>query len=260
MARKQEPGIAYYPTNVDQVTHAKIKLLMSEFGTEGFWIYKCLEAETYKHKGYYMEVSDSDHITLFATDVCKKQVALVDEVIKGCVRRDLFSKVVFDAFAVLTSDRIQENYLEATVRRKEPRVLIAKYFLIDYNLHKNVTIIKENVTSTNENAYTSTQSKLNEIKEDEIKPADKPPDFSKNDLFKTQLLEDSGMMEAIGIQIREPVTMDLLARYHSSLRIFSGPKEDYSDYCSHLVNWHQKQKNGATKQIPEQPVKRGKRV
>ena len=118
MARKYSPGIDYYPTDVEMVRHKKIKLLFNEFDSHGPWVLHCLHAEIYRDKGYYMETRDEDSFLLFAGDVCKKPLQLVRDVVAACVKRGLFSPEVYRDHGVLTSDRIQENYLHATAERR----------------------------------------------------------------------------------------------------------------------------------------------
>jgi hypothetical protein len=118
MARIAQPGIRYYSTDVDMVLHQKVKLIFNEFDSHGYWIYSCLLSEIYRVKGYYLDLSDQDYLTLFATDVVKKPVSLVKTIVSGCVRRGLFEKSLFDVFTILTSDRIQQTYLDATSERR----------------------------------------------------------------------------------------------------------------------------------------------
>ena len=124
MARKAECGMRYYSMDSDHVQNKKIKLLINEFDSHGYWIYQCLLCEITYDKGYYMDTQDKDQLILFASDVCKKPVSLVNEVIKGCVRRDLFNQDVFNSFGVLTNDRIQDNYIEATFERRKKGSII----------------------------------------------------------------------------------------------------------------------------------------
>ena len=164
----------------------KIKLIFNEFGPVGYWVWSCLIDTAYEENGYYISVEDKDWVTLFASDVCKVQVSLVDEVIKGCVRRGLFDKTVFDMFEVLTSERMQKNYLDATNRQKE-REIIKEYWRIPVegvtNL-KSVSILKENVYISEKNVNTFEQNKLNKIKLNEIK-SDRPVQWSDVESLKT---------------------------------------------------------------------------
>lgn len=141
MARKSEPGIRYFPLDSNHVSNNKIKLLVNEFDSHGYWIYQCILSEAYSKKGYYVDFSDPDVLILFASDVCKKPVSLVKDVIAGCVRRGLFESAIFDTYKVLTSDRIQINYLEAKKElRKKGNVLklISEYWVID--VEKSTTL------------------------------------------------------------------------------------------------------------------------
>lgn len=176
MGRRAEPGIGYYPRNVDMVQHKKIKLLFQEFDSHGPWIFDCLLSEIYSDKGYFLDISDKDSIALFASDVCKKPVSLVNQVIIGCVRRKLFDQRVFDLFKILTSDRIQNNYVDATSerRRKGTKIEIrGDILLIPFDEGwQNVVLLgnKANVPRKNEvNPVINPQSKVEERKVEERK-------------------------------------------------------------------------------------------
>jgi hypothetical protein len=173
MARKAEPGITYYPVNVEMIHNKKVKLLFNEFDSHGFWIYSCLLSEIYKHKGYYIDFSDSDTVTLFATDVCKKPVSVVDEAVLGCVRRGLFNKTVFDMFKILTSDRIQENYLEATYERRRKGTEISlreDLLLIPFDeTWQNVILTRKNEIDPRKNGILPHHNPQSKVKESKVK-------------------------------------------------------------------------------------------
>lgn len=187
MARKAEPGISYYPVKVNHTQNSKIRLLFNEFGADGYWIWKCLLDRIYEDKGYYMDVKNSEELELFATDVCKKKVAVVEEVITGCVRRGLFDKTVFDMFGIITNDRIQSNYLEATSerRRKGTVIELKGEFLVikeDENWKNiNVTRKKEiNPRKNKDDPRQNPQSKEEYSKEKESKKTAGAEDCFKN--------------------------------------------------------------------------------
>lgn len=165
-------GIKYYSMDVNHNRDTAVKLLFNEFGSDGYWVWQCLISFAYEEYGYYIPLNDKDWLILFATDVCKLRVALVDEIIKGCVRRGLFDQSVFNAFNVLTSKRIQENFLDATDRRKEDRIIIKDYALINEENYKKIQIVdisKKNVNISIKNGDISKQIKGKEIKVNEIK-------------------------------------------------------------------------------------------
>lgn len=173
MARKNEKGIQYFPMNTGIIYNTKVKLLLNEFDSDGFWIYSCILSQIYSHEGYFMSVADLDHLTLFSIDICKKKVDLVDAVIRGCVRRGLFDKHLFEKFSILTNDRIQENYMVVAERRKGGKVVkeylliplqeFSKIIVVDIN-HENVNINSINVNISAENESGGTQSKVNKSK------------------------------------------------------------------------------------------------
>lgn len=129
----------------DHIHNKKVRLLLFEFKADGYWIWCCLVAEGYRTNGYYYDVNNRESLELFATDVCKMRVSVVDEVIAGCVRRGLFDKVVFDMFGILTSVHQQETYVKATKeRRKKGTNIVMKqdYLLIAIpEFEGNITII-----------------------------------------------------------------------------------------------------------------------
>lgn len=183
MSGKPKEGIDYYPVEADHIYHRKVRLLINEFDSDGYWIWSCLLGKVYKEKGYYLDVSDRDDLELFASDVCKKKVSLVEEVINGCIRRDLFNKVVFDMFDILTSDRIQFNYLHATSDRRKKGTtitLIEEIMLIEEDEDwKNVQIlgIKDILPGKNAKVHGNlAQSKVKYSKRKKSKDcADAPP-------------------------------------------------------------------------------------
>src|SRR5690349_17117462 len=107
MARKSESGLSYFPLNSDIVHNPKVKLVVAEFGPKAWAVLLPLYCKIYREKGYWVDWLDEDGKLLFAQDECRLDVPFVDEVVAGCIRRGLFNKTVFDAFGVLTSDRIQ---------------------------------------------------------------------------------------------------------------------------------------------------------
>lgn len=132
MARKAEPGISYYRMNCGHSLNKKVRLLFNEFDSNGYWIWQCLLDHAYDHRGYYFDCNNEDELELFATDICKKPVTLVKEVVAGCIKRGLFDKVVYDKYRILTSVMMQEIYVDATKerRRKGTSIELLSDFLL----------------------------------------------------------------------------------------------------------------------------------
>lgn len=148
MGRKSEPGIIFYRINCNHVWNKKIRLLFNEFDSDGYWIWQCILSEAYRQRGYYFDYNDKEAVELFATDVCKKRVSLVDEVVTGCVRRGLFEESLFNSFGILTSAFMQETYLDATAERRRKGTgieLIEELILINISEDsKNISIVPWN--------------------------------------------------------------------------------------------------------------------
>lgn len=161
MARKSETGLSYFPMNTDIVHNPKVKLVVAEFGPKTWAVLLSLYCKIYREKGYWIDWMDEDSKLLFAQDECKCDLSFVNEVVAGCVRRDLFDKIVFDLYGVLTSDRIQTNYFEGKKRNKE--VVFIDQFLVendDVDINgQNVRIIQLNVDIIKKNVDIGTQSR-----------------------------------------------------------------------------------------------------
>jgi hypothetical protein len=163
MARKGETGIDYFPLNVDIVYNQKVKLVMAELGASNtLAVLVLLYCKIYREKGYWVDWFNKDCKLLFASDECKVELSVVDKVVEELIKRSFFDTGLFEKFGILTSDRIQENYLEATKRRKKAD-LIDDFLLLKkddvYESNKNVNIIDLNVNILSKKVDISTQSK-----------------------------------------------------------------------------------------------------
>lgn len=216
--RKAEPGIPYYPCLSDHTEHEKIRSLVAEFDSHGYWVYKCLLDRIYKRKGYYMEFTDKSLMEQFAKDVCKKQVSLVDEIIAGCIRRSLFDMGVSDSFGVLTSDRIQENYLWATKDRRAKGTMLtfyAEYLLVNIEGEKNIIVRPKNgiyhpnnpISPPNNELIQPIEEKSREKKSKE----DEGATATREEIFKKNLIADRIYLESECIKNRIDEEKYLLA-------------------------------------------------
>ncbi|GAC1385851.1 MAG: hypothetical protein NVSMB45_15080 [Ginsengibacter sp.] len=161
MARKAEEGLLYFPMNTDIIHNPKLKLVVSEFKSKSWAVILPMYCKIYREKGYYVDWFNDDIKLLFAEDEAKSELGFVNEVIAGCIRRGVFNKSVFDLFGVLTTDRIQENFIEAKKRNKNVE-MIRQFLLIPqsvYNKHQNVNIINLNVNIISKKVNIGTQKK-----------------------------------------------------------------------------------------------------
>ena len=144
-----------------------IKLLESEFGLKGFAVIIKLYQKIYGGEGYYCNWNQDVEL-LFAASLSTDREPIggsfVSEVIKGCLRREVFDKGMYEKYGILTSRGIQKRYLEAAKRRTTAK-LINEYLLVKVDpKFKNVSIISKNVDIFNENVSNSRQRKVKESK------------------------------------------------------------------------------------------------
>lgn len=264
MARKAEVGIEYFPMNTDIITNPKVKLVVAEFGSKTTWaVLLPLYCKIYREKGYWMDWLNEDSKLLFAQDECKLDLTVVNELVNGCIRRSLFDKGVFDMFGVLTSDRIQENYLTAKARSKE--VNFIEEFAVKnekdefvYKLFQNVHIIDLNVNIITKKVDTGTQKKnkkkITEGEGESGKPPAYTPEeesFFKN--FQTFIKESA---PNVG-KMKEPFTIDQYLKIRKDyskeaikemiLKMHNYKPLVQKNICAYLtfINWSKKDFNGS---------------
>ena len=155
MARKHKKGIDYFSHDVDLVHDKKIKLIIAKHGLIGYAIYLRLLEEIYRQEGYYIK-ADEDFNLLFINDNNLDQNVYIN-CLNDYINRELFNINLFNEYNILTSKRIQMNYLEATERRKTVD-LIGEYLIVNI-YRENVNILTLNVNINPKNVNISTQSK-----------------------------------------------------------------------------------------------------
>ncbi len=163
----QKVGLDYFP--VECATDENIKLVTAEFGLQAFAIIIKLFQKIYGECGYYYAWNREVGL-LFAQEngmahskgegAGYSQVSLLNEIVLCCTRRGVFSRLQYEKNGILTSEKIQENYLLATKRRKNV-VLRKAYLLVKVaHLPETVSILDENVYILDENADSLKQSKV----------------------------------------------------------------------------------------------------
>lgn len=113
MARPVKQGVDYFP--LDCHMNDEMKLIQAEFGLVGYAVVIKLWQKIYSGKGYYTEWG-RDVALMFAQN---NGVGgnVVQEVVRGCLKRGIFDQRMYDEYGILTSDGIQERFAEATERR-----------------------------------------------------------------------------------------------------------------------------------------------
>lgn len=129
MARPRDPGLSYFPLDVDFFSDAKIRILKARFGPDGITLYVYLLCRIYRH-GYYMEWNeDTEYITADELNMsCEK----VKQVLRFLLERSLFNNTLFQSDTILTGAGIQNRYQEAVEAkaRKNPIIVNKDYWLL----------------------------------------------------------------------------------------------------------------------------------
>lgn len=166
-------GLEFFPLNVH--LDDKMELIEAEFGINGFAVIVKLYQKIYAI-GYYCEWT-TEVALLFS-----KKIGLggnaVSEIVRAAIKRGIFDQRLYDCYHILTSKEIQENYFEATVRRK--RVDVKEEYLLysaARNL-KNVYISGGNVDMNAKNERISEQSRVEESRREESRGEEAPPPAS----------------------------------------------------------------------------------
>lgn len=271
MAYTGKTGLDYFPFEVNFFDDDKIELIEGEFGSKGVVITVKLLCKIYK-EGYFYRWGD-DECLLFSKRAGSGIVPqLVDEVVKGLLRRSFFDKTVFDQFKILTSRGIQYRYLEAAERRKSVHIH-ANYLLTDLTKFKNVYIVDQNDNILSKDEYILRQRKVKESKgkesncdasenvhippDGESPPPDKPPDnydqlpkgfFPGNNELGILLpdIRIGANIERIRLMKRIDVDSEQITGLWEVFKIehFTGKKnyQDFDGIYQHFGNWLKDQK------------------
>jgi len=156
MARKSKIGIDYFSHDVHCTSDRKLRLLKAKHGVVGYGMYFLLLEEIYK-EGYCIHLTDEFNILFIDEHNLDEDVC--NNVLNDSIKYGLFNSDIHEKYSVLTSKRIQENYLEACARRKAIEI-------DEHILMINVDILPDNV-------IICTQKKREEKKGDKKKREEK---------------------------------------------------------------------------------------
>ena len=148
MARPVEEGLDYFPLYVDIFEDEKIEAISGEFGIKGEIIVVKLLCAIYK-KGYFILWSD-----LIIAQMLKRLPGISKDLLNNVVERlvlwEFFDKDLFHSAGILTSEKIQENFFEATRRRKSPKptlYVLDKFLENDNSIENDVNGINVDINT-----------------------------------------------------------------------------------------------------------------
>ena len=179
MARPLKEGVDYF--SLDCYMDDKIKMIQAEFGLKGFAIVVKLWQTIYREHGYYCEWNEEKKLLFASEEGADCGPGLINEIVQACIRRDIFSKKLFDKYQILTSRGIQKRYLSITAKRKKAEMK-KEYYLVEV-AHNSINDDNNrvNVGKNQVNSVDNTQSKVKESKVNNNAPASASSDLPEED-------------------------------------------------------------------------------
>ena len=209
--RQNKVGLDYF--ELDCHMDEKIELIEAEYGLKGFAIVVKLYQSIFSGFGYYCEwfpdisvlwarrlglshggdygsvgsASDEGSLPGFPKN-------LINDVVAASIRRNIFSKELFQRYGILTSSGIQKRYLSATSKREKVE-LKKEYLLISIPQNRENVVINS-ISSDINSIYSvrNEQSRVEKSIEDNI-CAPEPHEEQSNK--EDQLLKDFEIIYAL---------------------------------------------------------------
>ena len=128
MARPNKVGLDYFSMDTDFFEDHKIKILLSKYGADGITVYLKILNAAYKEYGYYMP-ADEDNLLILAGEL-NIDYDKLKEIVEFQVTKTLFSGDLYSNYGILSSRRMQLNYLSGTEKRAKI-TFHSDYLLID---------------------------------------------------------------------------------------------------------------------------------
>lgn len=164
MPRPFKTGLDYF--ELDCVLDDKIRMIQAEYGLKGFALVVKLYQKIYGGFGYYCEWND-DVSLLFTLEngLTGGDTNLINDIVLSCIKRDIFSKELFEKYQILTSAGIQKRYFNAVARREN--VNVKKEYLLVCVRKKQVYDNKNGVNVNNNSKIVDDNTQRKEKKRKE---------------------------------------------------------------------------------------------
>lgn len=234
----QKKGIDYFPLSTE--FDDSIELIIAEFGMTGLGILIKLWQKIYATEGYYCVWNED--VALMFSRKCGEGVNVVSEVIKGCLRRGVFDKTLFEKYSILTSKGIQERYLEACSRRKSLK-MISEYLLSSMPKNSdNVYILNLNAYISGDNANILNQSKVKEKKVNKSKEKESKEETSARAKMLHNYSEDE--LNSICPSFAIPNNCNLTVAEYDFLSKHIKPEHIFMGYINRVGRYDKKNQFG----------------
>ena len=165
-------GLQYFPLDVNFFENNKIAIIISDYGLEATAVVLKLFSQIYK-SGYYMDWNEKIGKIFSASFHTKYSYATIMNLVNSLVEEDIFNKKMYEQYHILTSEKIQNCYFSATVRRKKQKISNPEYLLIADMISSSTTpkehLNDNSVDKNPKNACNFQQSKVDKSKVDKSK-------------------------------------------------------------------------------------------
>lgn len=208
--RQNKVGLDYF--ELDCHMDEKIELIEAEYGLKGFAIVVKLYQSIFSGFGYYCEwfpdisvlwarrlglshggdygsvgsASDEGSLPGFPKN-------LINDVVAASIRRNIFSKELFQRYGILTSSGIQKRYLSATSKREKVE-LKREYLLISVPKNRENVVI--NSISSDINSIYSVRNEQSRVEKSILNHCAPEPHDDKS-VKEDQLLKDFEIIYAL---------------------------------------------------------------
>jgi len=170
MARPNKVNLQYFPLDVTFFEDHKVLMIEEEFGIKGGYIALRLMAMVYE-QGYFIEWMNNQEVSIAKRVGNGITSALVVEVLKSCLKNNLFNKEIFTNKSILTSRGIQKRWLEVMELMRRKVIINESIWLVN----SEETVISSEETHLPETFSTQKESKRNKIKKSKSHSGAKAP-------------------------------------------------------------------------------------
>lgn len=191
VGRPNKKGLDYFAHLVKHSDEERI--LISKYGCNGYAVYYSMR-EKVTENGYYYELTDRKSLLICSELNIEK--SLFNEIISFTIELELFDKRIFDKYKVLTSERLQIDYIIAASRRTKIDI-IEEYILYsedtfyreinDTKIKEKVNIYSISANINSNNANRKRQSKVKNsksiVENSNSKAKEKKSDNKENAIF-----------------------------------------------------------------------------
>lgn len=127
MGRKIKKGLNYFTLDVS--FSDSIKLATIEAGNNVIPVLIELWQKIYGSHGYYMDFQEDNKLLFISSALTKITLDELEKLMQVFFKRGIFSKQIYEKYQILTSDSIQERYVESCIISKRQNTIIYSEYL-----------------------------------------------------------------------------------------------------------------------------------